>query len=620
MKEIKTFKFISVNTETPLQFIATNMTWHRRYIYEDEEGNEKRYDTKYTMDIDMIQNNESEFTLIKQSTDANGIQEFSDCRIRVIMVLYADDTDNSPYRYIEAEIVNYESMGKIYTFRFTLETDDVLDLSNRINITGIYNCKPEAFQHKSNIPTSHGYMNKNTYAKIFILADFSKYVGDIVNNIRITEETAETIIYGTDGIGNRTELESIIPTRADIVSKFLTNDLYYEEKDGTQINMVSIMKSHPDYMQHVFDYNGNEQATATMILRYIRNNIDSDFVQNTLLQDPEAVLVIESYNYLDLSTFSCCNTLSIDGGINFYHDYSQIMTSVINISKVQDTDSEGNPLYKEITRTDSLGYQYTEYKPIYKINENGTYYYNYTISRIPMLRDNFLDVEESMRDFILVLEERRKYIEECILLLEDTFGLDLKFINTYGPSRRFFYDIPTSENYNVKVAIKRIDVYSDLETQEVIGTIDYNYIITITKVSGLYGYITYPYEGWIRLSDTVRCINYIDNVALSMKFAMEAMTSADKTISSSIVMDIKDYIENIDSIIEIHMPNIITLITNKYREQLKYFEFRGVNQYGSDCQHIYLDTTINADIPPEFLNISTKTDSDNTPEVDITVF
>ena len=45
---------------------------------------------------------------------------------------------------------------------------------------------------------------------------------------------------------------------------------------------------------------------------------------------------------------------------------------------------------------------------------------------------------------------------------------------------------------------------------------------------------------------------------------------------------------DINEINELHIPNIITLITNNYREQLVYFEFLDVNNYGAMCQHLYL--------------------------------
>jgi hypothetical protein len=296
------------------------------------------------------------------------------------------------------------------------------------------------------------------------------------------------------------------------------------------------------------------------------------------------------------------------------------MTSEVTVSQIQDTDLNGSPLYKEITRKDSLGNTYSEYKPIYKMNSSGNYYYNYSVKRIPMLKYGFLSTESSMQDFIFVLEERRKYMEECLVTLEDTFSVDFKFVNTYGPSNRFYYILPTETSYNAKVATKKLYVYSDLETETVIGEIALGEVITIKQTDGLWGKIDSPYEGWVRLADTSRCINYIDNVAISLKFALEAESSSDKSIASHIVDDIKEYIETINEINEIHMPNIVTLITNNYREQLKYFEFQGVNNYGPNCQHLYLDESIDADVCPEFINVATSDDKTLTPDVTIVVY
>lgn len=623
MNENKTFAFDSINTESDLQFVATNMLWKRNYIFTDDNGNNKIYDYKYTMDITMTQNNDNNYNLIPYHYDANGEIVYDDIRVRMIMVLYADDTETNPYRYLEAELVEFDPKNYVYSFRFTVGTDDLMDLNNRINITNIYNCKPEAYQHKENMDGSHGYMNKNTYAKIFILADFGTKSGDKINNVVINEETAEIVLYGEDGIGNRTEIENIIPIRDDIVESFLKNEIYLE-KDGEQVNVVTIMKSKPDYIAKVKEYNNNEQETETMILRYLRNNKDSDFVQNILLKDEDVIEVINSYNYEDLSRYTLCNVMSVDNGIDFYHDYSSMMRSTVTVKQIQKTDKDGNLLYKEIGRTDGLGNAYTELKPVYLVNEDGTYYYNYEIKRIPLLRNNYLNTEELMQEFIFDLEERRKYINECLFVLEDTFDIDLKFFNTYGPSKMFYYNIPSSENYKVRVAIQDLKVLTNTENEDdenaIAGWLHFGNQVYVTKVRGQWGYITSPYTGWIKLADTTKIINYIDNVALTMKFALEAQSSADKYISDDIVLDIKEYIEDINTINELHVPNIITLITNNYREQLVYFEFLDVNGYGSVCQHLYLDEQISADICPEFLNIATTVDGTNKPNIIIAIY
>lgn len=618
MNENKVFKFVSINTDSDVQFISTNMNWSRNFIVENSST---VYDNKYTMTVDIIQNNTQNYNLVKTHIDEDGNTVFDDVRIRVIMVLYADETQNNPYRYVEAKIDSYTN--SIYTFKFTLGTNDLMDLNNRINITGIYNTKPEAFQPKSVIENAHGYMNKNTYAKIFIMADFGYKTGDKRSD-GTTVTSDEIKLYGSDQKGNRTEIESIIPIRDDIVDAFLNNDIYYEAEDGTQINVINIMRSKSDYMQHVLDYNGNEQETEVNILRYLRNNKKSSFVQDILLKDENVIKVIDSYNYEDLSRYTVCNVMAVDDGIDFYHDYSPMMRSTVTVKQIQKTDTRtGYPVYKEIERSDSYGNNYIEYVPIYLTNSNGTYIYNYTIDRIPMIKDGYLNTEDMMQDYIFDLEERRKYINECLTVLEDTFDVDLKFFNTYGPSKMFYYNIPSAQNFKVKVAIKELKVLSSTldedDTDNIITTLPFGTEISITKVKGQWGYSNL-YNGWVKLSDTTKCINYIDNVSLRFKLALEAETSADKYIDQNIVSDIKEYIEDINEINELHIPNIITLITNNYREQLVYFEFLGVNEYGSACQHLYLDEQISADICPEFLNVETSNDGTYTPEIDITVY
>ena len=622
----KTFMFDSINIDSDLQFVATNMNWKRNFIYTDDQGVKKFYDYKYTMTIDIAQNDSSDYGLIKYHKDANDNIVYDDVRVKLIMVLYADETSANPYRYTVATLTDYDDFNKLYTFKFDMETDDVMDLNNRINIKGIYNAKPENYQHIDQLPNSHGYMNANTYCKLFILADFGTKVGDEIPGtghiVQPGEE--EIIIYTEDTNGNRDEIESLVPQREDIVDAFLNNEIYLE-KDGQLVNVVTIMKANPDYMQHVKDYTGTEEETETVILRYLRNNKDSDFVQNVLLKDEDTIEVIDSYNYEDLSRYTVCNTMTIDGGIDFYHDYSNMMRSTINITQIQEVDSNGNPLYQEVERTDSLGNSYIEYKPIYRTNEDGKYYYEYTIKRIPMIKYGYLNTEDLVQEYIYDLEERRNYINECLYVLEDTFDIDLKFVNTYGPSKTFYYNIPSSTNYKVKVAVKYLNVYSDTSDEDdpsaIIGTLYYNDVVNIIKVRGIWGYIAFnDTYGWIKLSSTTKMVSHIDNVALTMKFALEAVTSADKYIATNIISDIKEYIEDINNITELHIPNVITLITNNYREQLVYFEFLDVNNYGAACQHLYLDETADADICPEFLNIASKDDTINTPEIDITVY
>ena len=626
MQDTKTFIFDSININSSLQFVATNMNWSRKFIYQDENGVNQIYDNKYEMIVTMAQNNNDDYGLIKYHLDDQNKLVYDDIRVKMIMVLYSDETATNPYRYVEAELNDYDYINYIYEFKFTLETDDLMDLNNRINIKGIYNAKPEEFQQKSVLPNAHGYLNNNTYAKIFILADFGTKPGDLKDGIKITEDTAQVILYpesGNTGAGNRSEIEAIVPLREDIVKKFLKNEIYIEKNKKTY-NVVSIIKTNPNYIKVIKEYNNDDQETEAAVLKYIRNNENSDFVQNVLLKDPAVNEVIDSYHYEDLSRYTLCNVMVIENGIDFYYDYSGIMSSVVNVAQIQKTDSNGNPLYKAIRRTDSTGQNYTEYKPIYMVNKKGTYNYMYKIHRIPVIKNGFLNTEDKMEDFIYDLEERRKYINVCLYVLEDTFGIDLKFFNTFGPSKRFYYSIPDATSYKVKVIVDTLNIYNNTADEDdeskIVGTLDFGDEIFITKAKGQWGKITSPVEGWVKLSNTSKVVNYIDNVGLNMRFALEALTSADKYITTNIINDVKNYIEDINTVNELHIPNIITLITNNYREQLVYFEFLDVNEYGPACQHLYLDESKSVDVCPEFLNIAMTDDDKEEPQITIAVY
>jgi hypothetical protein len=193
----------------------------------------------------------------------------------------------------------------------------------------------------------------------------------------------------------------------------------------------------------------------------------------------------------------------------------------------------------------------------------------------------------------------------------------------------FYYNIPSSQDFKVKVAIKELKVLSNTSDEDnpeyLVAVLPYGTQIHITKVRGQWGYFENTVngvriQGWVKLADTTKITNYIDNVALQFKWALEAETSADKYITSSIITDIKEYIEDINEVNELHIPNIITLITNNYREQLVYFEFLDVNGYGASCQHLYMEEKIDADITPEFLNVETSVDGTETPLIDIVVY
>ena len=219
----------------------------------------------------------------------------------------------------------------------------------------------------------------------------------------------------------------------------------------------------------------------------------------------------------DMQDYALSNKYSIINGIDFFYNYSHIMNSTVNVTKQNDTSLL------------------------------------YTINKMPVIRYRYINSEERLQTFIKQLEARRYYIEDCLEVLEDSFGIDFKFFNTYGPSKLF----------------------------------------TVT-------------------GDPSR----LDRVNLSLKFRCKLNTVTDRYIEDDIITLIKDSIENInDGIANLHMPNLITEITNQYREQLVFFEFIEFNDYGPAYKHIYRPDESLIDRIPEFLCVNVL--DDGSPDISI---
>ena len=212
---------------------------------------------------------------------------------------------------------------------------------------------------------------------------------------------------------------------------------------------------------------------------------------------------------------------------------------------------------------------------IYRVTDGFNIFYNYTdtinseiktegadqnaiyrIKKVPLIKYDYIDSEERMSFIIKEIRTKLEYINKCLDKLETSFGIDYKLFNTYGPATIFYI---------------RDDVF-------------------------------------------------INRVNLSMTFNLKLYTNSDKGLVKYIKKDIKDYMEQIDDVRDLHMPNLITYITNTYREQIVYFEFVDINGYGPGEQHVTMDETYETSSrTPEFLNINTIRDDNGDPTPDILI-
>ena len=190
-----------------------------------------------------------------------------------------------------------------------------------------------------------------------------------------------------------------------------------------------------------------------------------------------------------LNDYSVTNMFEVNEGVDFFVNYSGIMSSKLQIL---DADNTMDQQYM-ITSLPVVGYQYA-------LNESRMDY------------------------FVNQLNYKKAYIDNANNKIWNPFGIDFKFFNTYGPSRLFTLD---------------------------------NYQLTINRTN------------------------------IQLNFRVKLSSSYDTNTVNLIKKYIKDdVIENLNGEDSLHIPNLITNVTNKFRESLVFFEFLGIDNYGPGVQHL----------------------------------
>ena len=181
--------------------------------------------------------------------------------------------------------------------------------------------------------------------------------------------------------------------------------------------------------------------------------------------------------------------------------------------------------------------------------------FHYFIENVPVVKYGYFQTEEMVKYFMDELVRRKNYIDEAVRNLEDLFGINFKFVNTYGPSRLFTLDNSTK---------------------------------------------------------------YINRVNLTLTFRLGLQVNYDDNILQYITDDIKIYMEDINSIDSIHMSNLVTEITTKYSDSIRFFEFVDMNGYGPSEQHLYSMQMPDDVITPEMVNVNTLL-PDQIPDINIII-
>lgn len=486
----KFLDFTYINENCLYQFIATYINWYRGYL---ENPN------TYEMSISLEQNIVDEISMLIYDESGNIIGS----NVRVVAVFYNDE--DKEYRWAEAEFVGAEPSVNIFSFKFKFTTEDYIDIENRIRIdTGMYDIGTET--------ESYGHFDANTKCIIHILS--KQGGGTDLNGL-------DNIVPGLDGwvVSNSYTVVDGIDFFYDYSE--IIESVIVVEKEETEEDTSAEDEVITDGEATVSTFSLIRSATAPIIGEtdevvpgdeYVESDVDISEEQNT--EDSSVDLNDEELNSDD---------------------------NIVNDSSDSGVDpGSGKPIDPETGNAET--------DPEEEVPDGPKEWFR--IKSVPVVKADYFDSEDKVIEFSKELVTRKNYIDYATQVLEDAFGMDFKFFNTYGPSKLF-----TTDNQ----------------------------------------------------------LAYVNHTNLSLTFNIKLKPNYDTNIINDIIADIKDYIEDINEISSLHMPNLITYITNTYCESLVFFEFVDMNGYGPGVQHLYSMEMPDAVITPEFLNVQAL--KDGTPDI-----
>lgn len=497
----KNLAFTYINEDCQYQYIATYINWNRKYTSDPDT---------YTLTVLTEQNLMNDDSMI--TVDESG--SVVDTKVKAYIVFYNDD--NIAFRWAEGKITSYDAVAKIATFTFTFKSNDLINKDNDIRISGL-----EQAGYAAGAGLDYGYMPANTKTMIHIITKQPEFS---------TKKTYDDIFGGSN-----IDITKIIPIDDEWC---VTNS--YEILTGVDFfyNYSEIVYSNVNVVNDTETGGGESGSGAGRDT--IKVTINGETITLNQISGPSINVADSSGGVVRISYEVGENddvlTLIQTKGSNDIQGDLQIE---INGEKY---------ILKDITDEKSSNPN-TRMVNFYMATEDAEMYdgpkYHYYIENVPMVKYDYFKTESMVEYFCGELIRRKAYIDQAIRVLEDSFGMDFKFFNTYGPSKLY--------------------------------TLDNN-------------------------------SRYLNRVNMTLTFKLGLQVNYDENIVTYITNDIKDFIEDIDNVGSIHMSNLVTEITQKYEDSITFFEFVDMNGYGPGEQHLFAMQMPDDVITPDLININIRND------------
>ena len=523
----KNLAFTYINDECQYQYIATYVNWNRKYTVDTD---------KYVLTMSVEQNIMDDKSMITKDPNTG---EITNSNVKAYIVFYNDD--NVAFRYAEGIIDQYNCEANIITFKFTFTSNDLINEENDIRIEGV-----DQAGYAPGTGLNYAYMPANTKAMIHIVTlqpEFS------------TKKTYDDIFGGTN-----LDITKVVPIIGDwcVTNSYEVQtgiDFFYDYSEIVYSNVDIVNESSSGGGGEGGEGGEGEGGSAT----------GRDVVK---LRIGDSVLTLNQTSGPDLNNDSAAGS----GVVSVKYSAGEHSDTLNLLQTSGPTDIEGElkvELNDEIyTFKDVTGTTQTPTDPGTTTDpvdpepgEPGvTTKYHYLIEKVPMIKYNYFRDESMVEYFCAELIRRKAYIDQAIMVLEDSFGMDFKFFNTYGPGKLYTLDNNT----------------------------------------------------WT-----------LNRVNMTLTFRLGLQVNYDENIVTYITDDIKTYVENIDEIGSLHMSNLVADITDKYSESITFFEFMDFNGYGPGQQHLYAMPMPDGVITPDLININIRLEETATngylPDINIVI-
>lgn len=441
-------------------------------------------------------------------------------------------TTNNNYEFYEDEPFDWNSKG--YTNSYGLLTyfvneHQLKDGKLTIKIKDTYN--------KNNPKAGTNHLKLNGYLKIIIpsiILDDEEYSVELSHKLFYDEaqtnfgNTNDNIIISKtfDKEGNKYitfTIQSLIDLSMDIntsYAKLITKDIHEQEGEDYK---ASYRRD-----SEVVDMNGN--LGYTILSNF--NNIDRTALMfYNIVRSVDNKITETSISDLTIDSIILSRTDNdIDGNINSRDDINNyVLATVINNTKTV-------KMYQNMSSLMSSIVTYDEENDIFDIELVPLISLRYYMARPNYIYDilnKFIDVVDSL-----------------LPRLENNTNCDMKFYNTYGPSRYFYFNKTSTSK----------TTYLDATTNEEVDIEDDNYN---------------PYKNTIVSTNSYTKYNYLGRTDIILDFTIFIKESITNEKDEEIKKYISDFVENSNDELLLPISNLIVSLQNNF-PIIKYIKYNGI--------------------------------------------